>query len=108
MFGSVFKPYGLVWNIMDTVTDVLGLSLLWQALHPGRPPLPNNAPVMKPTPCDCTDSRLSGRRTASVAAGPLLVANAAVLGSVGEVLVLANDADRRIYYVCQNSVSFSG
>lgn len=29
MFGSVFKPYGLVWNIMDTVTDVLGLSLLW-------------------------------------------------------------------------------
>lgn len=29
MFGSVFKPYGLVWNIMDTVTDILGLSLLW-------------------------------------------------------------------------------
>lgn len=83
-------------------------SLLWQALHPGRPPLSNTAPVMKPTPCDCTDSRLSGRRTVSVAAGPLLVANAAVLGSVGEVLVLANDADRRIYYVCQNSVSFSG
>ena len=83
-------------------------SLLWQALHPGRPPLSNTAPVMKPTPCDCTESRLSGRRTVSVAAGPLLVANAAVLGSVGEVLVLANDADRRIYYVCQNSVSFSG
>ena len=83
-------------------------SLLWQALHPGRPPLGNNTPVMKPTPCDCTDTKLSGRRTASVAAGPLLVANAAVLGSVGDVLVLANDADQRIYYVCQSSVSFSG
>ena len=93
-----------------TVSQSLSVlkSLLWQALHPGRPPLSNTAPVMKPTPCDCTDSRLSGRRTVSVAAGPLLVANAAVLGSVGEVLVLANDADRRIYYVCQNSVSFSG
>ena len=83
-------------------------SLLWQALHPGRPPLSQSAPVMKPTPCDCTDTKLSGRRTASVAAGPLLVANASVLGSVGEVLVLANDTDRRIYYVCQNAVSFSG
>ena len=82
--------------------------LLWQALHPGRPPLGNNAPVMKPTPCDCTDTKLSGRRTATAAAGPLLIANAAVLGSVGDVLVLANDADRRIYYVCQSSVSFSG
>lgn len=84
-------------------------SLIWQALHPGRPPLGGTTtPVMKATPCDCTDSKLSGRRTASVAAGPLLVANAAVLGSLGNVLVLANDASRRIYYVCQNSVSFSG
>ena len=84
-------------------------SLIWQALHPGRPPLGGTTtPIMKATPCDCTDSKLSGRRTASVAAGPLLVANAAVLGSLGEVLVLANDTDRRIYYVCQNSVSFSG
>jgi len=29
MFRSVFKPYGLVWNLFNTITDVLGLSLLW-------------------------------------------------------------------------------
>ena len=79
-------------DTQDTVYAQLK-SLLWQALHPGRPPMSGNTPVMKPTPCDCTDTKLSGRRTASVAAGPLLVANAAVLGSVGDVLVLANDAD---------------
>lgn len=81
--------------------------LIWQALHPGRPPLPGTAPVVKATPCDCAASNLAGRRTASVAAGPLLVANAAVLGSVGDVLVLANDTNRRIYYVCQSAISFS-
>ncbi len=83
-------------------------SLLWQALRPGRPPLPSGTNVMKPTPCDCTDSKLSGRRTISVTAGPLLVANASVLGSVGDVLVLANDTDERIYFVCQSAVGFSG
>ena len=29
MFRSVFRPYGLVWTILNTVTDILGLSLLW-------------------------------------------------------------------------------
>lgn len=29
MFGSVFRPYGKVWTILNDVTDVLGLSLLW-------------------------------------------------------------------------------
>lgn len=29
MFGSIFRPYGLVWRILNTITDVLGLSLLW-------------------------------------------------------------------------------
>lgn len=29
MFRSIFRPYGLVWNILNTVTDILGLSLLW-------------------------------------------------------------------------------
>lgn len=29
MFGSIFKPYGPVWNFCNTITDVLGLSLLW-------------------------------------------------------------------------------
>lgn len=29
MFRSIFRPYGLVWRILNTITDVLGLSLLW-------------------------------------------------------------------------------
>lgn len=29
MFRSVFRPYGLVWNILNVITDVLCLSLLW-------------------------------------------------------------------------------
>lgn len=29
MFRSVFKPYGVVWNLLNHVTDVLFLSLLW-------------------------------------------------------------------------------
>lgn len=29
MFRSIFRPYSLVWNILNTVTDILGLSLLW-------------------------------------------------------------------------------
>ncbi len=80
--------------------------LLWQALHPGRPPLPGTTPSMKPTPCDCSCSGLSGGSVTSVAAGPLIVGGATVLGSVGDVLVLANDTDRRIYYVCKSQIEF--
>lgn len=29
MFRSIFRPYGLVWTMLNTVTDILGLSLLW-------------------------------------------------------------------------------
>ena len=29
MFRSLFRPYGPVWNFLNHVTDVLGLSLLW-------------------------------------------------------------------------------
>lgn len=29
MFRSVFKPYGLVWTLLNHITDVLALSLLW-------------------------------------------------------------------------------
>ena len=34
------------------------------------------------------------------------VAEAAVLGSVGNVLVLANDTSRRIYFVCKDQIGF--
>lgn len=31
MFRSMFRPYGPLWNILNTITDVLLLSLLWCA-----------------------------------------------------------------------------
>ncbi len=81
--------------------------LLWQALHCSTcascAPLPTKA-----TPCDAATDGSGRRRTLSVTAGPLLVANAAVLGSVGGVAVLANDADQRIYYICDSAVAFIG
>lgn len=80
--------------------------LLWQALHPGRPTPPGTVPAMKPTPCDGDCGGLSGGRTASVTAGPLIVGGATVLGSVGDALVLANDTDRRIYFVCNSKIEF--
>lgn len=78
----------------------------WQALHPGRPPMPSMP--ARPTPCDSTEDSISGRRAVSLTAGPLLVANAAVLGSVGDVLVLANDEDSRFYFVCSSTVDLLG
>lgn len=79
--------------------------LLWQALHPGRPGTPGPTAPMKPTPCDCDDT-VAGRKSVSVTAGPLLVGNASVLGSAGNVLVLANDTSRRIYFVCKDKIGF--
>lgn len=80
--------------------------LLWQALHCSAC-TPAAVPA-KATPCDGTPGSISRRRTLSVTAGPLLVANAAVLGTVGNVVVLANDTDRRFYFICDDSVDFIG
>ncbi len=48
------------------------------------------------------------RRRVSLAAGLLLLQNVQLLGSVGNVLVLANETDKRLYFVCVNSVQFIG
>lgn len=48
------------------------------------------------------------RRRVSLAAGLLLLQNVMLLGSVGNVLVLANETDKRLYFVCVNSVQFIG
>ncbi len=69
--------------------------------------------------CDCDDcccasgilSELSTRnlsRTATLAAGSLLLQNVTVLGSVGSVLVLASEELSRIYFVCANAVEVLG
>lgn len=47
-------------------------------------------------------------RRVSLAAGLLLLRNVTLLGTVGNVLVLSNDCDNRLYFVCVNSVQFIG
>ena len=47
-------------------------------------------------------------RRVSLAAGLLVLRDVTLLGTVGSVLVLSNDTDRRLYFVCVNSVQFIG
>ena len=47
-------------------------------------------------------------RRVSLTAGLLALQNVTLLGAVGNVLVLCNDADDRLYFVCVNSVQFIG
>ena len=47
-------------------------------------------------------------RRVSLTAGLLVLRNVTLLGAVGNVLVLCNDADCRLYFVCVNSVQFVG
>ena len=47
-------------------------------------------------------------RRVTLAAGLLVVRGVQLLGTVGNVLVLANEADDRLYFVCVNSVQFIG
>ena len=65
--------------------------------------------------CDCDDcsctqgvlQELSARnlsRTATIAAGPLVLQNVTVLGSIGSVLVMTNETTNRFYLVCADAV----
>ena len=47
-------------------------------------------------------------RRVSLTAGLLMLKNVTLLGTVGNVLVLSNDADNRLYFVCVNGVQFVG
>ena len=47
-------------------------------------------------------------RTTTLTAGPLLVKGAAILGQIGDILVLANSEDHRFYLVCADKISFLG
>ena len=71
--------------------------------YPPFPPAPNYPPY--PDPCDecCCygqDNTMGG--SVSLFAGPLLVANATVLGSIEGVMILANDTAERFYFVCSD------
>ncbi len=80
--------------------------LFYQATHAGCRPSPT--PPTKPTPCNNSKDDLASRSTASVTAGPLIAGNASVLGEIGDVLILANEASTRFYFVCQSAVGFIG
>lgn len=67
------------------------------------PPFPD--PCDERFHCDCEDEHMPGGST-SLIVGDLLVANVTVLGKVGRVLVLANDADQRFYFVCTDKAVF--
>ena len=75
------------------------VQLFTQMLHPSVPQ----------TCVSVVDSVTAGvSRTATLAAGPLLVENVQVLGQMGDLLVLANSTDERIYLVCADQVDFIG
>ena len=75
------------------------VQLFTQMLHPTGPQ----------TCVSVVDSVTAGvSRTATLAAGPLLVENVQVLGQMGDLLVLANSTDERIYLVCADQVDFIG
>lgn len=47
-------------------------------------------------------------RASTLTAGPLIVQNSAILGKVGDILVMANSADERFYFICADKVDFMG
>ena len=45
-------------------------------------------------------------RKVTIVAGPLVLQGVTLLGTVGNVLVLSNSANNRIYFVCVNQIQF--
>lgn len=70
--------------------------------------------LLEPRKTTCSESvagsllGAAAARSATVTAGPLAVFNAAVLGTLGDVLVLANSTDNRVYFVCADKIAFIG
>lgn len=62
--------------------------------------------------CQCSGGVLdavtacSSGRSISLTAGPLALLDVELLGTVGNVMVLAGDASQRIYFVCLNKTAF--
>ena len=66
------------------------------------PPYPD--PCENQGCCQWNDTANAGG-SVSLIAGPLLLANVVVLGSIGGVMVLANDTDERFYFVCSDDAA---
>ena len=93
--------------------------ILLQILRPKCPPPcpPCAPPQPQPcsVPCNCKNTgilasldRCGMVQALSLTAGPLLLTDVTLLGAIGSVLILANDAQSRIYYVCSETVEFLG
>ena len=96
---------------------------LAQRLNPAGDVCGQGSCTQEPCPCSCacdgrdcccaaglldTLARNNLSRRVSLTAGLLALRGVTLLGSVGNVLVLCNDADHRLYFVCVNSVQFVG
>ena len=91
-------------------------TLLSQRLNPCGDPCNQNCCSCT---CDCRDcccaagllSTLAQNnisRRVSLVAGLLILNSVTLLGTVGNVLVLSNDTENRLYFVCVNSIQFIG
>lgn len=68
-------------------------------------------PCHTPPCCPCLATALTSAassRTATIAAGSLVVENGTILGQLGNVLVLSNSTDNRFYLICANAIDFIG
>ena len=77
--------------------------LLQGPCRPDCPPYPD--PCDEMCRCRCDEEDFLGGNVSLIVDG-LLLANMAVLGKVGKVLVLANDTDSRFYFVCAERATF--
>lgn len=93
-FGAAATGDGAAANF-QTISQFLG-----QRLRP-----------RKPQECTSVADALvsaSAVRASTLTAGPLIVQNSAILGRVGDVLVMANSTDERFYFICADKVDFMG
>ena len=90
---------------------------LLQILRPKCPPPCHPCQPPKPKPCvvppNCRNNgilssmdRCGMAHTVSLTAGNLLLVGASLLGSIGNTLVLSNDADGRFYFICSEKIEF--
>ena len=88
---------------------------LLQILRPKCPPPCHPCQPPKPKPCvvppNCRNNgilssmdRCGMAHTVSLTAGNLLLVGASLLGSIGNTLVLSNDADGRFYFICSEKI----
>ena len=93
--------------------------ILLQILRPKCPPPCQPCRPPRPKPCvvppGCQNNgilssmdRCGMAHTVSLTAGNLLLVGGTLLGTIGNTLVLSNDAENRFYFICAEQVEFLG